>query len=105
MGSGLGLTLGTAVKAKSISIVFAVVLTPLLFTGCSQYPWPSLSRLRWFQDLTLLNPLTYMSEGVRASLVPQVPHMRPWIAGIMLIVATILLIFSGVRGFLRRAID
>jgi ABC-2 type transport system permease protein len=105
MGSGLGLTLGTAVKPKSISIVFAVVLTPLLFTGCSQYPWPSLSRLPWFQDLTLLNPLTYMSEGIRASLVPQVPHMRAWIAGTMLVVATIVLISTGVRGFLRRAID
>jgi ABC-2 type transport system permease protein len=105
MGSGLGLTLGTAVKPKNISIVFAVVLTPLLFTGCSQYPWPSLSRLPWFQALTLLNPLTYMSEGIRASLVPQVPHMRPWIAGSMLVLATIVLIFTGVRGFLRRALD
>ena len=36
------------------------------------------------QDLTLLNPLTYTSEGVRASLVPQVPHMRPWVSAIML---------------------
>jgi ABC-2 type transport system permease protein len=105
MGSGLGLTLGTAVQAKNISIVFAVVLTPLLFTGCSQYPWPSLSRLRWFQDLTLLNPLTYMSEGVRASMVPQVPHMRPWISVVMLLVATAALTVTGVRGFLRRAID
>jgi ABC-2 type transport system permease protein len=105
MGAGLGMTLGTAVQAKNISIVFAVVLTPLLFTGCSQYPWPSLSRLRWFQDLTLLNPLTYMSEGVRASMVPHVPHMRPWISVTMLIVATVVLTFTGVRGFLRRAID
>jgi len=105
MGSGLGLTLGTAVQAKNISIVFAVVLTPLLFTGCSQYPWPSLSRLRWFQDLTLLNPLTYTSEGVRASMVPQVPHMQPWISVIMLLVATAALTVTGVRGFLRRAID
>jgi ABC-2 type transport system permease protein len=105
MGSGLGLTLGTAVQPKNISIMFAVVLTPLLFTGCSQYPWPSLSRLPWFQDITLLNPLTYMSEGVRASMVPQVPHMRPWIAAIMLMVATAILTFTAVRGFLRRAID
>jgi hypothetical protein len=49
MGAGLGLTLGTAVKPKNISVVFAVVLTPLLFTGCSQYPWPSLDRLPWFR--------------------------------------------------------
>jgi ABC-2 type transport system permease protein len=57
------------------------------------------------QDLTLLNPLTYMSEGVRAAMVPQVPHMRPWIAAALLVVATLLLTVTGVRGFLRRAID
>jgi ABC-2 type transport system permease protein len=105
MGAGLGLTLGTAVKPRNISVVFAVVLTPLLFTGCSQYPWPSLDRLPWFQALTLLNPLTYMSEGVRAAMVPRVPHMRPWIAAAMLVVATLLLTLTGVRGFLRRALD
>jgi ABC-2 type transport system permease protein len=57
MGSGLGMTLGTLVQPSQISIVFALVLTPLLFTGCTQYPWPSLSSLRWFQVLTLVNPL------------------------------------------------
>jgi ABC-2 type transport system permease protein len=105
MGAGLGLTMGTSVKPRNISLVFAVVLTPLLFTGCSQYPWPSLSKLPWFQDLTLLNPLTYMSEGVRASTVPHIPHMAAWIALVMLVVSTVILIFTGVRGFLRRAID
>jgi len=105
MGSCLGLTLGTLVQPSQISIVFALVLTPLLFTGCSQYPWPSLARLRWFQDLTLVNPLTYMSEGVRASMVPQVPHMRPWIAVTVLAFATAALTVSGVSGFLRRAVD
>jgi ABC-2 type transport system permease protein len=105
MGAGLGLTLGTLVQPSQISIVFALVLTPLLFTGCSQYPWPSLSSLRWFQILTLLNPLTYMSEGVRAAMVPQVPHMRPWIALTVLAFATIALVTTGVVGFMRRAID
>ena len=105
MGSGLGMTLGTLVQPSQISIVFALVLTPLLFTGCTQYPWPSLSNLRWFQVLTLLNPLTYMSEGVRASMVPDVPHMHAWIAVIVLMFATITLIVCGVLGFMRRAID
>jgi ABC-2 type transport system permease protein len=105
MGSGLGMTLGTLVQPSQISIVFALVLTPLLFTGCTQYPWPSLSSLRWFQVLTLLNPLTYMSEGVRASMVPDVPHMHAWIAVIVLMFATITLIVTGVLGFMRRAID
>jgi ABC-2 type transport system permease protein len=105
MGSGLGMTLGTLVQPNQISIVFALVLTPLLFTGCTQYPWPSLSSLRWFQVLTLVNPLTYVSEGVRAAMVPQVPHMHAWIAVIVLLFATVGLVVAGVLGFLRRAID
>ncbi|HZD74883.1 MAG TPA: ABC transporter permease [Actinomycetota bacterium] len=105
MGSGLGMTLGTLVQPNQISIVFALVLTPLLFTGCTQYPWPSLSSLRWFQVLTLVNPLTYMSEGVRASMVPQVPHMHAWIAMVILVFATVALVVAGVAGFMRRALD
>jgi ABC-2 type transport system permease protein len=46
-----------------------------------------------------------MSEGVRASMVPQVPHMRPWIAIVMLVVATCILTYTAIRGFLRRALD
>ena len=33
--------------------MFALVLTPLLFTGASQYPWASLDHLRWFQLVTI----------------------------------------------------
>ena len=43
-GAAMGLTIGTFVSVQKINIVFALVLTPLLFTGCSQYPWPSLGR-------------------------------------------------------------
>jgi ABC-2 type transport system permease protein len=105
VGSAMGLTLGTLVQPASINLVFALVLTPLLFTGASQYPWPSLSVLRWFQVVTLFNPLTYASEGMRAALVPEVPHLAPWISVLALIASVLLFTFIGVRGFLRRAID
>jgi ABC-type multidrug transport system ATPase subunit len=32
------------------------------------------SRLRWFQVITTLNPMTYVRETMRASLVPGVAH-------------------------------
>jgi ABC-2 type transport system permease protein len=105
-GSAMGLLLGTAVPPNRINIIFAVVLTPLLFTGASQYPWASLDSLRWFQVLTLFNPLTYVSEGMRASLIPNlVPHMTPWVAILVLAAATVALAAVGIRGFIRRAID
>jgi ABC-2 type transport system permease protein len=105
VGAAMGLTMGTLVPPNRINIMFTLVLTPLLFTGCSQYPWPSLSRLRWFQVVTAANPLTYVSEGMRAAMVPSVPHIRPWICVGALIVSLAIFAAIGIRGFMRRAID
>jgi ABC-2 type transport system permease protein len=105
LGASLGLALGTLVTPNRINVVFSLVFTPLLFTGCSQYPWPSLDRLRWFQIITAANPMTYASEGLRASLVPEVPHMAVPVAAVVLAVACVLFTALGVRGFLRRAVD
>jgi ABC-2 type transport system permease protein len=105
VGAGIGLTLGTIVPPNRIQIMFALILTPLLFTGCNQYPWPSLSHIRWFQVVTAFNPITYVSEGMRAALTPSVPHMRPWICVLALLGSLAAVTFTGVRGFLRRAID
>jgi ABC-2 type transport system permease protein len=105
VGSGFGLLLGTLVQPQRINLLFSLVFTPLLFTGCSQYPWPSLARLRWFQVVTAANPMTYVSESLRAALVPQVPHIEPWICLVVLVGAIAFLLGVGVRGFYRRAID
>jgi ABC-2 type transport system permease protein len=105
LGAGLGLVLGTLVVPNRINIVFSLVFTPLLFTGCSQYPWPSLDQLPWFKVVTALNPMTYVSEAMRAALVPEVPHIAPAICIVVLAGALSVLMALGVRGFYRRAID
>lgn len=105
LGASLGLVLGTLVPPSRINILFSLVFTPLLFTGASQYPWPSLARLRWFQVVTACNPMTYVSEGLRAALVPSVPHIRPWICLVVLFAAIGARLVVGVHGFYRRAID
>ena len=100
----MGLVLGTAVPPNRISVAFAVVLTPLIFTGCTFYPWNALHQLRWFQVLTLVNPITYVSEGLRSALTT-LPHLGGgWIA---LGLGFSLLIFGalGTRLFIRRALD
>jgi ABC-2 type transport system permease protein len=105
VGAGFGLLMGTLVQPQRINLLFSLVFTPLLFTGCSQYPWPSLDRLRWFQVVTAANPMTYVSEALRGALVPSVPHIHPWICLLVLVVAICVLISVGVKGFYRRAID
>jgi ABC-2 type transport system permease protein len=105
VGAGFGLLLGTLVQPQRINLLFSLVFTPLLFTGSSQYPWPSLARLRWFQIVTAANPMTYVSESLRGALVPVVPHIRPWICLVVLVFSVSVLISVGLRGFYRRAID
>ena len=70
----------------------------------SQYPWPSLARIRWFQVITALNPLTYVSEGLRGAMTPQVPHIQPWICIAVLFGSTVVLTVLGMWGFFRRAL-
>ncbi len=105
LGGTLGLTIGTAVPPRRINIMFAVIFAPLIFTGSVQFPWRSLDELRWFQVLCALNPLTYISEGVRAALVPSVPHLPLWLCLLVATGASGLFCMLGIRGFLRRALD
>lgn len=105
VGSAVGLTLGTLVSASKINIVFALVLTPLLFTGSTQFPWSSLDRLRWFQVVCAANPLTYVSEGVRGTLLPSTPHIGPLVCALVLLGFLAVFTATGVRGFRKRAID
>ncbi len=101
----MGLTMGTLVPPNRISIAFSLVLTPLLFTGCSQYPWPTLDRLRWFQVVTAFNPLTYLSEGMRGALVPASTTSGRRYASSLSCSRWQSSPRSGSRGFIRRAID
>jgi ABC-2 type transport system permease protein len=104
-GGALGLIIGTLLPPNRLNIMFSLILTPLLFTGATQYPWPSLDRLPWFKAVTALNPLTYVSESVRAAVVPEVPHMAPWISVLVLVVSGAAFMSIGMWGFQRRAID
>jgi ABC-2 type transport system permease protein len=105
VGAAIGMTLGTLVTPNRINVVFAVVLTPLLFTGSTQFPWPSLSELRWFQVVCAVNPLTYVSEALRAQLAPEVPHLPLWVCALALLGFLVVFGITSLVGFRRRALD
>jgi ABC-2 type transport system permease protein len=109
-GSGIGLLIGTLVKPEFISLMFTLIITPLLFTGCTYYPWTALSTVRWFQVITLFNPLTYAAEGLRYAMVPPIRgHTMPtlplgWV--LLALIATIALGFLfGARTFRSRVVS
>jgi ABC-2 type transport system permease protein len=99
----LGLTIGTSVKPQQIGLIFGVVVMPITFLGCVYYPWAALYPIRWLQLGVLINPIVYMSEGLRSALTPG-PHMPPLLILVMLGFFLVLLTWLGIRGFLRRVI-
>ena len=52
----------------------------------------------------LLNPLVYMTEGLRASLTPQLPHMAVWASLLALVGGSIALSMVSLRTFTRRVV-
>ena len=100
----LGLTIGTSVKPQQIGLIFGVVVMPITFLGCVYYPWAQLDKIRWLQYGVLVNPIVYMSEGLRAALTPELHHMPPLLILTMLTFFLALLTWLGIRGFLRRVI-
>jgi ABC-2 type transport system permease protein len=100
----LGLALGTLVRPQHIGLMFALVVVPITFLGCVYYPWATLRPLPWLQYLVLVNPLVYMSEGLRAALTPDLPHMPVFLMLTALTLATFAMGTVGVRMFLRRTI-
>ena len=104
VSGALGLTIGTSVKPQQIGLIFGVVVMPITFLGCVYYPWAALTHMRWLQIAVLVNPIVYMSEGLRGALTTGLPHMQNGLVLVMLVVFLVLLTSLGIRGFLRRVI-
>jgi len=104
VAGALGLTIGTSVKPAQIGLIFGVVVMPITFLGCVYYPWENLHFNHWLQRLILINPIVYMSEGLRSALTPGVQHMPNFAIIGMLLASLIILSAVGIRGFLRRVI-
>jgi ABC-2 type transport system permease protein len=103
--ASIGLLLGTVVDPRKIQMVFAVVLLPLTMLGCVYYPWSALHAIRWLQIVVLLNPMVYMTEGLRAALTPGLGHMSLWAVLPVLIGGTVVFGALAVRTFRNRVVN
>lgn len=99
-----GLLLGTAINPQQIQVLFALVLLPVTMLGCVYYPWSALHSVRWLQLAVLANPLVYASEGLRATLTPQLPHMPAAAFLGVLVGGTALLCWLAARTFTARVL-
>ncbi len=103
--AAFGMFVGTVAAPQQISLVFTVLLAPMIFFGCAYYPWATLHVIPWFQYAVLVNPLVYASEGFRLALTPQLPHMPAWLVYGALVGFSLLFTWLGLRKFEKRALD
>ncbi|HEY0780176.1 MAG TPA: ABC transporter permease [Gemmatirosa sp.] len=101
--SAAGMVLGTVISPQQIGLLFSAILTPTIFFGCAYYPWRGLDAVPFVKYLVLINPLTYVSEGMRAVLTPGMPHMPLGAVVCALLVLGGLFCVLGLRGFRKRA--
>ncbi len=100
-----GLALGCTINQQHIGLMFSMVITPMIFFGCTYYPWSALKTFPVLQKLVLINPLVYASEGLRASLVPQFPHLATLAVLVALVFFDVLLLLLGLRQFDKKAVS
>ena len=103
-----GLALGCSINQQHVGLMFGMVITPMIFFGCTYYPWSALKTFPILQKAVLINPLVYASEGLRTTLVPQFqrsPHLAMWAVLVMLLAFDLLLLFLGLRQFEKKAVS
>ncbi len=114
--SSLGLFLGTKFEPRNLGLMFGFIVLPITFLGGTYYAWIALRPVHvggfhWLQTLVLINPLIYVTEGLRAGLTnprvfpdPHSAHMHLYVVYPALIAACALFLFLGIRGFRKRVL-
>jgi ABC-2 type transport system permease protein len=104
MSAALGLTVGTRVEPRQVPLVFSLLVIPMTFLGCVYYPWATLQNIAWLKWAIVINPLVYLSEGLRLAMAKGVPHMPVLAIYAAIIGFTALLLKWGIEGFRRRVL-
>ena len=105
MSASLGLTIGTRVEPRQVPLIFSLLVIPMTFLGAVYYPWKNLTPLPWLKYGVLINPLVYMSEGMRMSLTTAVPHMRAIAIYAALFACIAIFLKLGIDGFKKRVLS
>jgi ABC-2 type transport system permease protein len=104
LASAIGLALGCSVGQQHIGLMFSLVLAPMIFFGCTYYPWQALASFPILRRVVLINPLVYASEAFRGVLVPEFPHLSMTVVLLALVAFNAGFLIFGLRQFKRKAL-
>ena len=107
--TALGLLLGTKFEPRNIGLMFGFIVLPLTFLGGTYYQWTKLAPVRvgsfhWLQTLVLVNPLIYITEGMRAAFTGA-SHMHLYVIYPVLVGFCVLFLTLGLRNFANRVLS
>lgn len=105
LSSTIGLCLGCSIGQQQVGLMFSLVMAPMIFFGCTYYPWAALAKFPVLKRIVLINPLVYASEGFRAALVPNSPHLSQIVIVCALIAFDTVFFIFGLRQFRKRALS
>jgi ABC-2 type transport system permease protein len=105
MSAAFGLTIGTRVEPRQVPLIFSLLVIPMTFLGAVYYPWRNLTPLPWLKVFVLVNPLIYVSEGMRSALTNGVPHMPLIAIYAALTACTVIFMKLGIDGFKKRVLS
>ena len=103
MAGAFGLAVGTRFEPRQVPLIFSILLLPMTMLGAVYYPWIRLDAIPWLKWVVLVNPLLYMSEGLRMA-TTSLPHMSAWAVYLALVGATAGFTWLSLRGFKRRVL-
>jgi len=108
--AALGLVIGAALPTDKIYMLFSLILSATIYTGCVYYTWNSLNSFKAFQIITLFNPLTYAAEGLRDAMIPytngQAFVTLPIVWALVGLGASFIICMTiGIKVFLKRVIS
>jgi ABC-2 type transport system permease protein len=89
--------------------MFGFIVLPLTFLGGTYYQWTKLAPVKvggfhWLQTLVLVNPLIYVTEGMRAAFTGA-SHMHLYVIYPVLVGFCVLFLTLGLQNFRKRVLS
>lgn len=94
-----GLLIASSVRTtEEISSIWNRVISPMWMLGGFQFSWITMmQKIPWLGYIVLANPFLYAMEGMRASILGPDGYLPVWLCASVLIIATILSGYFGVK--------
>ncbi len=88
---------------QKLGMVWARFIFPMWFLGGFQFSWLSFYKaLPWFAILNLINPMIYITEAVRVSILGQASYINFWLCLLAITAFSVICMYFGISKLKKR---